>query len=240
MRIDILTLFPEYFDSPLKTGILKKALDAGLVSVNPIDLRRFTSDRHKMADDTPFGGGAGMVMKPEPIFRAMRFIQARGIKPRVILLTPQGRRFSNQEANKLKRYKRLVLICGRYEGVDERVSEKLVDDEISIGDYILSGGETAAMVIIEAVARLVKGVVGNTQSVSEDSFSNSLLKYPQYTRPRKYLGMEVPEVLLSGNHKNIAEWRLIESIKRTLKKRPDILDLDNMTEKEKLIIKGCR
>jgi tRNA (guanine37-N1)-methyltransferase len=236
LKIDVLTLFPEFFDSPLKTGIIKKALDAGLVSVNPIDLRGFTTDRHRMADDAPFGGGAGMVMKPEPIIRAVRHIQGVGEKPRVILLTPQGRTFSDREAKKLKRYRRFVLICGRYEGVDERVTESVVDDEISIGDYVLSGGEAAALVIIEAVARLVEGVVGKMESVAEDSFSNSLLKYPQYTRPRRYLGMGVPEVLLSGNHEKIAEWRLAESIRRTVERRPDIIDGEKLTKKEREIV----
>ncbi len=236
LKIDVLTLFPEYFDSPLKTGIIKKALDEGLISVNPIDLRGFTTDRHKTADDAPFGGGAGMVMKPEPIFKAVRHIQAREDKPRIILLTPQGRRFSDREAKSLKKIGRFVLICGRYEGVDERVSEGLVDDEISIGDYILSGGEVAALVVIEAVARLIEGVVGKRESVEEDSFSNSLLKYPQYTRPRKYLGMEVPEILLSGDHEKIAEWRLVQSIKRTLLRRPDIIEGKELSEKERQII----
>ncbi|MBN1573999.1 MAG: tRNA (guanosine(37)-N1)-methyltransferase TrmD [Deltaproteobacteria bacterium] len=241
MKIDVLTLFPEFFESPLKTGIIKKGLDEGLITVNPVDLRDFTTDRHKTADDAPFGGGAGMVMKPEPIFRAVRHIQGGRIKrregkPRIILLTPQGRRFSDREAKRLREFGRLVLICGRYEGVDERVSEGLVDDEISIGDYILSGGEVAALVIIEAVARLVEGVVGKRESVEKDSFSNSLLKYPQYTRPSKYLGMEVPEILLSGDHEKIAEWRLVQSVKRTLSRRPDILEGKELSEKERLII----
>ena len=182
-----------------------------------------------------------MVMKPEPIFRAVRHIQGGRIKgggdrPRIILLTPQGRRFSDQEAKSLKEFKRFVLICGRYEGIDERVSEGLVDDEISIGDYILSGGEVAALVIIEAVARLIEGVVGKRESVEEDSFSNSLLKYPQYTRPRKYLGMEVPEILLSGDHEKIAQWRLVQSIRKTLLRRPDILEGKELSEKERLIV----
>ncbi len=238
--IEVLTLFPGYFESPLKTGILKKAIDKGLINVDIVDIRRFTANRHKSADDYPFGGGVGMLMKPEPIFRAIRNSKLGGTKPRVILMSPQGKRFSQKEAKRFAGFKKLAVICGRYEGVDERVSEKLVDEEISIGDYILSGGEAAALVLIEAVIRFVPGVVGKDESVSTDTFSYKFLKYPQYTRPGSYLGMEVPDVLTSGDHKKIAEWRRRESIRRTVERRPDIIDPDDLTEEEKRIIEGLK
>ena len=238
--IEVLTLFPGYFESPLKTGILKKAIDSGLINVDIVDIRRFTANRHKTADDYPFGGGVGMVMKPEPVFRAIRHSVLCGIRPWVILTTPQGKRLSQDGAKRLARHRKLAVICGRYEGIDERVSEKLVDEEVSIGDYILSGGEAAALVLIEAVIRFVPGVVGKDESVSTDTFSDKFLKYPQYTRPASYLGMEVPDVLVSGDHKKIAEWRQRESIKRTVKRRPDIIDPDDLTEKEKGIIEGIK
>lgn len=240
LRIGVLTLFPDYFESPLKTGILKRAIDTGLINVNIVDIRRFAANRHKSADDYPFGGGVGMVMKPESIFRAIRHLKLGGIRPRIILMSPQGKRFSQKEARRIAKYKNLAIICGRYEGVDERVSEKLVDEEISIGDYILSGGEAAALVLIEAVIRFVPGVVGKDESVSTDTFSDKFLKYPQYTRPGCYLGMKVPDVLMSGDHKRIAEWRLRESIRRTVERRPDIINPDELTEEEKWIIEELK
>jgi tRNA (guanine37-N1)-methyltransferase len=225
--IDILTIFPEYFESPFRIGIIKKAIDGGLISIRLVDIRRFSAHRHNQVDDYPFGGGAGMVMKPEPIFRAIRHIrQGGGYKPRIILLSPQGERFSQDKAAALAGFRRLAFICGRYEGVDERVSESLVDEELSIGDYVLSGGEAAALVIIEGISRLVPGVVGNQESVTGDTFCGQFLKYPQYTRPRDYLGMSVPPVLLSGDHGKIDEWRLTQSISRTLERRPDLIDPD--------------
>lgn len=236
MRIDIITLFPEFFTSPLKTGVLKRAIDAGIVYVHVVDIRRFTATKHRITDDYPFGGGAGMVMKPEPIMRAVRHLGLGGLRPRTILLTPQGRTFDQKTARRLSKYFRLAFLCGRYEGVDERVVMRYVDEEISIGDYILSGGETAALAVIEALARLVPGVVGNTESVDTDTFSGSFLKYPQYTRPQEYLGMPVPEVLLSGNHKNIDEWRKEKAALRTLERRPDLLNEDTLTKEEKEII----
>ncbi|MBN1881297.1 MAG: tRNA (guanosine(37)-N1)-methyltransferase TrmD [Deltaproteobacteria bacterium] len=236
MRIDIITLFPDFFVSPLKTGVLKRAIDAGIVYIHVVDIRRFTVTKHRIADDYPFGGGAGMVMKPEPIMRAIRHLGKGGLRPRTVLLTPQGRTFDQKTALRLSKYYRLAFLCGRYEGVDERVVARYVDEEISIGDYILSGGETAALVVIEALARLLPGVVGNTESVDTDTFSGSFLKYPQYTRPQEYLGMPVPEVLLSGNHKSIDEWRKRRAAERTIERRPDLLDDDTLTDEEKKII----
>lgn len=236
MRIDIITLFPEFFTSPLKTGVLKRAIDAGIVYIHVVDIRRFAATKHRITDDYPFGGGAGMVMKPEPIMRAVRHLGRGGLRPRTILLTPQGRTFDQKTARRLSKYYRLAFLCGRYEGVDERVVMRYVDEEISIGDYILSGGETAALAVIEALARLVPGVVGNTESVDTDTFSGSFLKYPQYTRPQEYLGMAVPEVLLSGNHKSIDEWRKEKAALRTIERRPDLLNEDTLTEEEKKII----
>jgi len=236
MRIDIITLFPDFFTSPLKTGVLKRAIDAGIVYIHVIDIRRFTSTKHSIADDYPFGGGAGMVMKPEPIMRAVRHLGQGGIRPRIVLMTPQGRTFDQKTAHRLAKYRRVAFLCGRYEGVDERVVTRCVDDEISIGDYILSGGETAALAVIEAMTRLLPGVVGNTESVDTDTFSGSFLKYPQYTRPQEYLGMAVPDVLVSGNHKRIEEWRKREAALRTLERRPDLLDTGCLSDEEKKII----
>jgi len=236
MRIDIITLFPEYFTSPLKTGVLKRAIDAGIVYIHVVDIRRFSATKHRIADDYPFGGGAGMVMKPEPIMRAIRHVGRGGLRPRTILLTPQGRTFDQQAAHRLSKYRRLAFLCGRYEGVDERVVTRCVDEELSIGDYILSGGETAALAVIETLARLLPGVVGNTESVDTDTFSGSFLKYPQYTRPQEYLGMAVPEVLLSGNHKSIDSWRKEQAALRTLKRRPDLLSDGNLNDEEREIV----
>lgn len=232
--IDILTIFPDYFESPFRIGVIQKAIDAGLISIRLVDIRRFTASRHNQVDDYPFGGGAGMVMKPEPIFRAIRHIrQAGGGKPHVILLSPQGTTFNQQKAIELAGHRRIAFICGRYEGVDERVSERLVDEELSIGDYVLSGGEAAALVIIEAISRQIPGVVGNKESVSGDTFYGRFLKYPQYTRPQHYLGMSAPPVLISGDHGKIDEWRLNQSISRTVARRPDLIADELLTEPER-------
>jgi tRNA (guanine37-N1)-methyltransferase len=237
MLIDILTIFPDYFDSPFRIGIIKKAVDAGLISIHLVDIRRFSASRHNQVDDYPFGGGAGMVMKPEPIFRAVRDItQGGGHKPRIILLSPQGKRFTQDKAIELAEYRRIAFICGRYEGVDERVSERLVDEELSIGDYVLSGGEAAALVIIEALSRQVPGVVGNKESVSGDTFYGKFLKYPQYTRPQHYLGMSVPPILLTGDHGRIEDWRMNQSIARTVRRRPDLIDYGLLTESERKVV----
>ncbi len=200
--------------------MLKIAQTKGLVEINVRDLRDWTSDAHKTADDKPFGGGPGMVMKIEPVWRAVKEIC--GVKGKVILLTPQGKRFDQAAAKRLSKRDHLVLVCGHYEGVDERIRE-LADEEVSIGDYILTGGEIPALVMVDAITRLVPGVLGHSDSVHQESFENSLLEYPQYTRPAEFEGMKVPDVLLSGNHKNIERWRRDESLKRTLKRRPDLI-----------------
>ncbi len=231
MHIDIFTLFPEMFQGPFNFSILKRAIDHGLVSMNIHNVRDYTHDKHHTVDDYAYGGGAGMVLKPEPIFEAVESIKSN-IKPEigelpVILLTPQGRLFSQQIARELSAYSHLILICGRYEGVDERVREHLVTDEISIGDYVLSGGELAAMVVVDTVVRLLPGVLGSEASLMEDSHVDGLLEYPQYTRPVEYRGWSVPEVLLSGNHAQIAKWRREQSIQRTSERRPELLDKAN-------------
>ena len=225
MRIDILTLFPPIFEVPFSFGIFKRAVDNGLVEMNIINIRDYTHDKHHTADDAPFGGGAGMVLKPEPIFEAVEAIKA-GVEdePRVVLLTPQGRLFSQEVAAELARERHLVFICGHYEGVDERVREHLATDEISIGDYVLTGGELPAMVVIDAVVRLLPGVLGSEDSPGDDSHASGLLEYPQYTRPADFRGWPVPEVLVSGDHARIARWRREQVIRRTLERRPDLLE----------------
>jgi len=231
VHIDILTLFPEMFQGPFNFSILKRAIDHGLVSINIQNIRDYTHDKHHTADDYAYGGGAGMILKPEPIFEAVESIKS-DIKPEigklpVILLTPQGHLFSQQIAQELSAYSHLILICGHYEGVDERVREHLVTDEISIGDYVLSGGELAAMVVVDAVVRLLPGVLGSEASLVDDSHVDGLLEYPQYTRPVEYRGWSVPEVLLSGNHAQIAKWRREQAIRRTQERRPELLDRAN-------------
>ena len=226
MDFHILTIFPEMFDSPFSVGLISKAVAKGSVNIVCHDIRKYATDSHNTVDDYPFGGGAGMVMKPEPIFSAVEDLQSSkliGGKSRIIVMSPQGRVFDNKIAKELTQYNELVLICGRYEGIDERVIQDLADEELSIGNYILNGGELASMVIVDSVARLLPGIVGSEESILRDSLSDNLLKYPQYTRPRLFKGLEVPEVLLSGNHKMIEEWRRSKSIERTNQKRPDLL-----------------
>ncbi len=224
MRIDVLTVLPGMFECFLKEGIIGKAVASGKVEVNVLNLRDFATDRHRIVDDVPYGGGPGMVLKPEPIFRAYDYIVAKGSKPYVILTEPWGERFTQETAVELSKKPHLLIICGRYEGVDERV-KSLVDREISIGDYVLTGGELPAMVMMDAVIRLLPGVLGNEESLKADSFMDrGLLGYPNYTRPAEFRGMKVPEVLLSGHHKRIERWRKEQSLKRTLEKRPEIID----------------
>jgi tRNA (guanine37-N1)-methyltransferase len=223
MRFDVLTLFPAMFDSPLRESILGKALERGLIEIRRVNIRDFAWDRHKTADDTPYGGGQGMVMKVEPIGRAVEHVRAEAPSGRVIYLTPQGCPFHQEKARELAALDHVILLCGRYEGVDERVRELFVDEEISVGDYVLTGGELAAMVVIDAVARLIPGVLGSDRSAEEDSFGDSLLEYPQYTRPPEFRDKAVPEILLSGNHAAIARWRRREALRRTLARRPDLL-----------------
>jgi len=236
VHIDILTLFPQMFDSPFSTGILKRAIDRGLFSVSIHNIRDYTHDKHHTVDDYPYGGGAGMVLKPEPIFEAVESIRPESGEVPVILLTPQGRLFCQQVAVELSKYSRLILICGRYEGVDERVRSHLVTDEISIGDYVLSGGELAAMVVIEAVVRLLPGVLGSEDSPLDDSHVAGFLEYPQYTRPAVYRGWSVPEVLLSGNHAQISRWRHKQAILRTLERRPELLEKAGLSDEERQLV----
>jgi tRNA (guanine37-N1)-methyltransferase len=235
MRIDILSLFPKMFDGPFDESIVKRAVDRGLVSLFIHNFREFAHDKHNTVDDYSFGGGEGMVLKPEPLFEAVESIKGTmgdSAGP-VILLTPQGRLFCHQIAQELSKEQNLVLICGHYEGVDERVREHLVTDEISIGEYVLTGGELAAMVVVDAVVRLLPGALGSEQAASEDSYAKGFLEYPQYTRPRVYRGWEVPEVLLSGNHKEIARWRWEQAIERTLLRRPDLLAKASLSKEER-------
>lgn len=227
MRIDVLTLFPGIFAGPLDESILKRARDAGIIDINLHNIRDWAPDKHHVVDDSPYGGGAGMVMKPEPIFAAAEAVQALADPPgRMILLTPQGRVFDQSLAVELATEPRLILICGRYEGVDERVRENLVDDEISIGDYVLGGGELPALVLIETVARLVPGVLGSEESLRHESHSGGLLEYPQYTRPADFRGWTVPDVLLSGDHAEVDKWRQQQRLERTRRRRPDLLPPD--------------
>lgn len=238
MEIDILTLFPTMFDGPLTESIIKRALDAGYLTVRLHNIRDWTTDKHHVADDYPYGGGSGMVMKPEPLVAAIEAVLATGAtepRPPVILMTPQGRVFTQSVAQELAAHARLVLVCGRYEGVDERVREHLVTDEISIGDYVLTGGELPAMVVLDAVARLVPGVL-DPGSLSEESHSSGLLEYPQYTRPPVLRDWAVPEILLSGNHGAIARWRRREQLRRTLRRRPDLLARAELSKADRKLL----
>ena len=246
MQIDILTLFPQMFQGPFSVSILQRAIERHLIQVNTHNIRDYTHDRHHTVDDYAYGGGAGMVLKPKPVFEAAEKVKQdlrleEGAKELpVILLTPQGRLFSQQIAEELSGYGHLILICGRYEGVDERVRQHLVTDEISIGDYVLGGGELAAMVIVDAVVRLIPGVLGSEASPLDDSHTTGLLEYPQYTRPEVYRGWAVPEVLLSGNHTQIANWRRQQAILRTLKRRPELLDKANLNSEERQLVESLR
>lgn len=239
MRIDVLTIFPQMFDVPFSFGIFKRAIDQNLVSIKVHNIRDYTQDRHHSVDDYPYGGGPGMVFKPEPLFEAVAAVKAEApeesgtTEPPVILLTPQGRLFNQQIATELSNYRHIILICGHYEGIDERVVEHLVTDEISIGDYVLTGGELPALVVIDAVLRLLPGVLGSEDSAQEDSHVNGLLEYPQYTRPADFRGWTVPEVLLSGNHAQIARWRREQIVRRTLERRPDLIDKTKLSKEEK-------
>jgi tRNA (guanine37-N1)-methyltransferase len=265
MKIDILTIFPEFFRGPLDHGILRRAREAELVEVRVHDLRGFTRDRHRTVDDRPFGGGEGMVLKPEPIFETVESLDVAprderiaGRSPQsVILLSAQGRRFDQQEAHELVRLDRVVFICGRYEGVDERVAEFLADRELSIGDYVLSGGELAAAVVIDTVVRLIPGALGNEASARQESFtlpggaitdggpdstcsSGGLLDYPHYTRPAEFRGMVVPEVLVSGNHDDIRRWRHRTALRKTLRNRPDLLDKIELSGEDKTLLANLK
>jgi len=225
MQFEILTIFPAFFAGPFQHGIVSRAAESGLLTIRLHDLRNWTSDRHKTVDDRPFGGGEGMLLKPQPVFEAVEAIWPdRTSRDRVVLLSAQGRRFSQADARRFGSYERVLLICGRYEGVDERVAERLVDEELSIGDFVLSGGELAAAVVVDCVARLIPGVLGNLDSTVYESFSeDGLLDCPQYTRPADFRGWKVPEVLIGGNHDAIRKWRRQAALEKTAKNRPDLL-----------------
>ncbi|ENQ3106630.1 tRNA (Guanine37-N(1)-) methyltransferase [Bacillus sp. 491mf] len=233
MKIDILTLFPEMFTGVFGSSILKKAQEKEAVQLRVVNFRDYSTNKHNSVDDYPYGGGAGMVLTPQPIFDAVEELtKETERKPRVVLMCPQGERFTQKKAEELAEEEHLIFICGHYEGYDERVREHLVTDEISIGDYVLTGGELASMVITDSVVRLLPDVLGNQQSQIEDSFSTGLLEHPHYTRPAEFRGMKVPDVLLSGNHKYIEEWRHKESLRRTFVRRPDLLEERSLSKQE--------
>jgi tRNA (guanine37-N1)-methyltransferase len=236
---DIISLFPNFFESPLRESILAKAQEKGFIRVRVHDLRTFTEDKHHVTDDTPYGGGVGMVLKPEPAVAALEHARTQGCGSLAVLLTPQGERFTQTVAEQLCCQEQIILVCGRYEGVDERIRE-FVDKELSIGDYILNGGEAAALVILEAVSRLIPGVLGKLESTEGESFSTGLLEFPHYTRPRSFRGREVPEVLVSGHHREIERWRLRESLKRTLLRRPDLLEHKPLTPEEQDLLEDLK
>lgn len=235
MHIDILSIFPEMFEGVFGHSILKKASEKEAVQYNVVNFRDFADNKHQTVDDYPYGGGAGMVLKPQPIFDAVADLKerAKSSAPRVILMCPQGERYTQKKAEELAKEEHLVFICGHYEGYDERIREHVITDEISIGDYVLTGGELGAMVVIDSVVRLLPGVLGSEESHIQDSFSTGLLEHPHYTRPSDFRGLKVPDVLISGNHRLIEEWRMKESLKRTLSRRPDLLEEAELTDQQK-------
>jgi tRNA (guanine37-N1)-methyltransferase len=241
VKFDIVTIFPQMVAAGLAEGVVSRGIERGLVDVAVHDLRDYTVDRHRSVDDVPYGGGPGMVMKLEPLARAVDDIRARrGAPDAVILLSPQGRRFAQAEAERLSRLRHLVLLCGRYEGVDDRVRTAVAAEELSIGDYVLSGGELAALVVVDAVSRLVPGVVGDAQSVEDDSFSRGLLDYPHYTRPPEFAGQRVPPVLLSGHHEEVRRWRKKTALRRTLERRPELLTTAALDDEEQAMLEEIR
>jgi tRNA (guanine37-N1)-methyltransferase len=249
MRFEVFTLLPEVFPPYLESSILKRAIQRGLVEVNIHNIRDYTHDKHHVTDDTPYGGGGGMVMKPEPIFEAVETVLGLAPPPSppeldpgipIIFLSPQGRVFNQRIAEELTAHERIALLCGRYEGVDERVREHLVTDEISIGDYVLTGGELPAMILIDAVARLLPGALGDPTGAQDDSHSMGLLEYPHYTKPAEFRGWKVPEILLSGDHAKIEKWRREQALTRTFHKRPDMLEKAGLSETDKKIVEGLR
>ncbi|MFQ5855574.1 MAG: tRNA (guanosine(37)-N1)-methyltransferase TrmD [Anaerolineae bacterium] len=241
MRFDIFSLFPEEFVGPFQESIIKRAQETGLVQIVIHDIRAYATDRQRTADDTPYGGGGGMVLKPEPIFRAVEdVLRDVASQTPIVLLTPQGRRFTQQVAHELSTEDRLALICGHYEGVDERVRQYLATDEISIGDYVLTGGELPAMVIVDAVTRLLPGVLGDPSAAEADSFATGLLEHPHYTRPYDFRGWTVPDVLLSGHHGDVERWRRQEALRRTWERRPDLLESAELTEEDMMFLDQLR
>jgi len=243
MQFDVFTILPEIFPPYLDISILKRAREAGLIDVKIHNIRDYTRDKHHTTDDTPYGGGGGMVMKPEPVFEAVESVlglealHSQPVTVPVILLTPQGRVFTQRAAEELSRYERIALLCGRYEGVDERIREHLVTDEISIGDYVLTGGELPALIVIDALARLIPGVLGDPDGAADDSHSTGLLEYPHYTRPPEFRDWKVPEVLLSGDHGKIERWRREQALLRTFRKRPDLLDKAGLGEADRIFLR---
>ncbi len=240
IRFDILSVFPGMFTSAFACSLLKKAQEKNLIEIQVHDIRHYTQDRHRMTDDAPFGGGGGMVMKVEPIDRVLQTVAPDRDQALVVLLTPQGETFRQKIAEELAIYPRIVLICGHYEGLDERVRVHLVDREISIGDYVLTGGELPAMILVDAVARLVPGVLGNAVSAQTDSFATGLLEYPQYTRPAEYRNWKVPDVLITGHHREIDKWRRRESLRRTLTRRPDLLKQADLSAEDLAMIEAFK
>lgn len=237
MRIDVVTIFPEMLVSPLEHSILKRARDGNKIDIRAVDLRNFTTDKHRQVDDAPYGGGPGMVMKPEPFFAAVEALSQEPPAPsRVVLFTPLGRPFNQSVAAELSRDERLIMLCGRYEGIDERVHRHLATDEISIGDYVLTGGELAALVVIDAVARFLPGVLGHEESAVSETFSEHLVEYPHFTRPADFRGWKAPDVLFSGNHGEIARWRRQQSLERTLNNRRDLFSKHVLTEEDRLLL----
>ena len=238
MKFDIVTIFPRMFDGPTREGILARAIERGLVDLLVHDLRDFADDRHRTVDDVAYGGGPGMVLKPAPLFRAVDAIrERRGVPDAVILTSPQGRQFDQGAAERLSRLGHVVILCGRYEGVDERVRDGVATEELSIGDYVLTGGELPALVVLDAVARLLPGAVGDEQSVEQDSFRRGLLDHPQFTRPAEFRGLAVPPVLLSGHHAEVRRWRKRQAMVRTIERRPDLLDGAQLDEEERAILR---
>jgi tRNA (guanine37-N1)-methyltransferase len=241
MKFDFVTIFPRMVEAGLAEGVVSRGIEKGILDVRVHDLRDYTTDRHRTVDDVPYGGGPGMVMKPEPVARAVEDIRAqRGAPSAVILLSPQGRTFTQLEAARLSSLAHLVLLCGRYEGMDERVRTTVATDELSIGDYVLSGGEFPALVVADAICRLVPGVVGDARSVEQDSFSRGLLDYPHYTRPSEFAGEKVPEVLLSGHHEEVRRWRKLTALRRTLSRRPELLNTAALDDEERRMLDEIR
>lgn len=238
MRFDILTLFPDMFGGPFGESIIRRGQDKGLIQIGLHQIRDYTVDRHRTVDDAPYGGGAGMLMKPEPLSAAIESAKKLNTDATVLLTTPQGKLLTQKLAQELSLKPGLIIICGRYEGVDERIHQHYVDQEISIGDYVLSGGELAAMVLVDSVTRLIPGVLGSDESASTDSFGDGLLEYPQYTRPPEFNGLPVPAPLLSGNHAEIIRWRREQSLKRTAERRPDLLTQAVLTDNDRLFLKS--